>query len=199
MTAFSLQRWGAAAVLMCLVAARTAAGAEPDTIFKRFSTGREVPKTWQTMVELPVAAVPQTTPQARIVANEGVNVVIAYRPESRAYFSRSFGYARLEWAPENEVKTAQVVTLDVTEILNLRLTRGLAIGIGLGLGVMHGVIAGQDGFQARFEPFIPLQLGFTVAVGENLVLGAKAVQSSFFGPGPSLSVLRGAVGIGYNY
>jgi hypothetical protein len=199
LTAFSLQRWVVAAVLMCLAAARAAAGGEPDLIFKRFSTGREVPKTWQTMVELPMVAVPQTTPEARIVANEGVNLVIAYRPENRAYFSRSFGYARLEWAPENEVKTAQVVTLDVTEILNFRLTRGLVMSIGLGLGLMHGVIASRDGFQARFEPFIPLQLGFTVPIGGNFTLGVKAIQSSFFGPGPSLSVLRGVVGIGYNY
>ncbi len=187
-------------MLLCAAAARPACAQDSGGIFQRFSSGREVAKSWQTMVEIPVIARPQTSPGARIVANEGIDYVVAYRPENRIYFSRGFDYARLEWAPENDVRTAQVITLDVTEYLNFRIARTFVMSFGLGLGLMHGVSVERDGkFTARFEPFIPVQFGLALPIGRSFMLGAKVAQSSFFGPGPVLSVTRGLIGIGYNY
>ena len=173
---------------------------EGSGIFQRFNSGREVPKTWSQMIELPFLAVPQTTPDARIVANEGINLVTAYRPENRAFFSRSYGYAHLEWAPSNAIKSSQVVTLDVVEILNFRLSRVFILNFGVGLGLLHGVSVKQNGdFQARFEPFIPVQIGALVPLGRTFTFGVKLEQDTFLGNGPSLSVMRGLVGFGYNY
>lgn len=179
----------------------TPAPPSSGSIFQRFDSGREIPKTWQTTLELPVLAVPQVAPDARIVTDVGLNWVTAYRPESRYYFSRSFGFAKLEWAPKNnQVKTAQVITLDRTEIFNIRATNWLIVSFGLGLGLMHGLSVEHDHeFQARFEPFIPVQVGLAVPIGRSFLFGIKVIQSSFFGPGPVLSVMRGLVGFGYNY
>src|SRR5690349_6392109 len=124
-------------MLVCV--APLALAQDSSGIFQRFNSGREVPKTWSQMVELPFLAVPQTTPDARIVANEGINLVTAYRPENRAFFSRSFGYAHLEWAPNNEIKSSQVVTLDMVEILNFRIGRAFILSFGTELGLLHGV------------------------------------------------------------
>lgn len=200
MTDHPSRPWLLAAVLLCVAMVPQALGQGSDGIFQRFSSGREVAKSWQAMLEFPVTARPQLDPGARIVANEGIDYVIAYRPESRIYFSRSFDYARLEWAPRNEVKTAQVITLDVTEILNFSIARTFVMSFGLGLGVMHGVTVERGGgFQARFEPFLPVQFGLALPIGRSFMVGAKVVQSSFFGPGPVISVTRGLIGIGYNY
>jgi hypothetical protein len=200
LTVSSSSAWLFAAALLCAIAARPAQAQSSDGIFQRFNSGREVAKTWQTLVEFPVLAEPQTTPNARIVANEGVNYVVAFRPENRIYGSNSYGYARLEWAPKNEVKTAQVVTLDFTEILNFRVARAFIMSFGVGLGVMHGVTVERGGrFQARFEPFLPIQFGLAVPIGRSVLVEAKVIQSSFFGPGPVISVTRGLIGFGYNY
>jgi hypothetical protein len=170
-------------------------------MFQRFDSGREVPKTWQSTIELPVLAVPQVAPDARIVTDYGINLVTAYRPENRYYFSRSFGFARLEWAPKNnQVKTADVTTLDRTEILNFRISNAFILSFGLGLGLMHGLsVERNHEFQSRFEPFIPVQVGVAVPIGRSFLFGLKVIQSSFFGNGPVLSVMRGMVGFGYNY
>lgn len=200
LTVHSFQPWLGVAVLLCMVAARPAWGQENNSIFQRFDSGREIPKTWQTMIEVPVQVTPQTTPDAHINVDEGVNLVTAYRPENRAYFSRSFGYANVGWAPKNEIKTAQVVTLDMTEILNFRIAQTFVMSFGLGLGVMHGVVVKRDGtFQARFEPFVPVQFGVALPIGRSFMIGAKVEQSSFFGQGPTISMSRVLAGIGYNY
>jgi hypothetical protein len=200
LTVHSSRRWLLLAVLLCVAPVEPAFAQGADGIFQRFSSGREVAKTWQGVVEVPVIARPQTAPNARIVANEGVDYVVAFRPESRIFFSRGFDYARLEWAPGNDVKTAQVITLDITEILNFSIARTFVMSFGLGLGIMHGVTVERGGhFHARFEPFIPIQFGLALPVGRSFLVEAKVAQSSFFGPGPVLSVTRGLIGFGYNY
>jgi len=188
------------ALLMALAAAPAAAQEAGRPMFDRFGSARDIVFTWQRMVELPASIRPQTAPGAHIVANEGINYVVAFRPESRVYFSRSFGYARMQWQPEDAVRSIHVIQFDVTEILNFLIARTFVLSFGVGLGVMDGLIVERTGdYQTRLEPFLPVQVGAAALLGRRFILGVKIVQSSFFGPGPVASVTRGMIGFGYNY
>lgn len=178
-----------------------AAGQETDTVFRRFDSGLQVAKIWQRSIEVPVYLRPQTDPDSEIVSNTGLNYVVSYRPENRIYFSRSFGYAKMEWEPKDgDVNSVRVIQFDITEIVNFTLFHTVVVNFGLGLGFMDGLTIMRDGrYQTRLEPFIPIQMGLALPLGGTFVMSVKGVQSSYFWPGPVVSAFRGLVGFGYNY
>ena len=176
-----------------------ASGAE-GPIFQRFAAGRDASKTWQTMFEVPVALIPQTEPDAHIVANEGLNWVTAYQPLNRIYFGRSIGYARMVWQPGGRLDTTELVQWDWTEIVNIAVEPWWIVSIGAGVGFMDGLIFYKSGsFKHRLEVFLPVQVGTGLRLGKTWFAGAKLLQSSYFGPGPVASAARVLVGVGYNY
>lgn len=173
-----------------------------DSIFRRFDSERSQVPTWQAMFEVPVAVRPSTMPDADIVANLGLNYTLSLRPENRIFVSRSYHFGRMEWKPvEADLRNIQVIEFGVSEILNFRLGESLFMGLGLGLGVMDGTIVYTDerNFDTRLEPFIPLHFVLGLDLGSRLVASVKVTQSSYFGPGPVLSVLRTLVGVGWKY
>lgn len=170
-------------------------------IFQRFRTEMELPHTRQLLIELPVGVQPQTHRDADIVENAGLNINFATRPLSRIYVSQGFNFTKLEWQPaEPDLRTVRVLAFDVTQQLNVSIRRVFVFGVGVGLGLMDGVVIkpGND-FQTRLEPYIPLHIFFGLPLGSGGIVGVKAAQSSFVGPGPVLSALRVLVGLGFNY
>ena len=186
--------------LVCGLAA-TASAQDSGSIFQRFDTDSAAPSNWQTLFEVPVGLQPQTNVNVHELADEGVNWVVSYRPLNRVYFSRSVGYARMEWKLDNADNTdVQLVQWDLTELINFALTRSFVFSFGLGLGFMDGIINDGNGrFQHRLEPFIPVQLGFGLRLGRSWFVDAKAAESPYWGPGTVVSVARALVGVGYNY
>ncbi|MBI4083121.1 MAG: hypothetical protein HY423_10980 [Candidatus Lambdaproteobacteria bacterium] len=170
-------------------------------IFRRYLEARDAPNPWQVMPEFPVAVQPQFDADASIQENAGVNLLVAYRPGNRVYNARSFDFARAAWRPKGgKVRSVQVIQFDITEYLYGWVYRVATIGFGVGLGVMDGEIVNRDGtFRTRLEPFIPVALGVGIPLGKDFVLGLKVAQSSFFGPGPVVSMTRALVGLGYNF
>ncbi len=172
-----------------------------DGMFRRFASGQDESKNWQTAFEFPVALVPQTMPDSDVIANEGVNYVVAFKPLNRVYFSRSIGYARMEWkAKDSQVRDISVIQWDLTQIINITVRRVVVISMGIGLGFMDGLTVMTDGsYQTRLEPFVPVQAGVGVRMGRSWFADVKWAQSSYFGPGPVASAARYLVGLGYNY
>lgn len=175
-------------------------GAPNTSIFQRFSGGRDVSRTWQTMFEVPVGLYPQIDPNSHVLVNEGLNWVTSYLPLNRVYFGRSIGYAHMEWEPGGQLDTTEVVEWNWTEILNIAVRPWWVISFGVGAGFMDGMIFYKDGsFVHRFEVFVPAQVGTGFRLGQMWFLGLKLAQSSYFGPGPVASATRSLVGVGYNY
>ena len=175
---------------------------EGDSIFRRFDSERIQAPTWQAVFEVPVAVRPSTMPDAEIVANLGLNYTLSLRPENRLFVSRSYHFGRMEWQPvEADLRNIQVIEFGVSEFLNFRLGNSAFLGLGLGLGVMDGTIVYHDerNFDTRLEPFIPLHFVVGMDLGSRFVASLKVSQSSYFGPGPVLSVLRTLVGVGWKY
>jgi len=192
----------AALVALVLVLHSAAAVAQPDerSMFNRQTSAAQIEHLWQWMLEFPVTIRPQVLPDARIVANDGVNYVVSYRPEGRIYTSRSYGFARMEWEPGDAARFAHVNQYDITQILNFTIARTFVVSLGAGLGLMDGFTVNQAGdVQTRLELFMPVQFGLAVQLGRRFVASAKMIQSSFFSPGPVVSAARGLVGFGYNY
>lgn len=190
---------GVMALLPPMVSAQFGEG---DSIFRRFDSGRTQAATWQAMVEVPVAVRPSTMPDAEIVANTGLNYTLALRPENRLFISRSYQFGRMEWKPvEPDLRTVRVIEFGVSEMLNFRLGNAMFMGLGLGIGVMDGTIVYNDerNFDTRLEPFIPVHFVLGTNLGSSFVASVKVSQSSYFGPGPVLSVLRTLVGVGWKY
>ncbi len=173
-----------------------------ENIFRRFAQERKVRKNWQALFELPVLLQPQSASDADIRKNLGLNYVSTFRPNSRWYFSRSIGFSRMEWAPKTpSIRVVKVRTFDITMVLN-RLSGGwLVTSFGLGLGIMDGLVvfSGPDGFSERLEPFIPIQFGMAVRLGETIQLGLKISHFPFFRQKPAISTTRVLVGLGFNY
>jgi hypothetical protein len=169
-------------------------------MFQRFLSGRDASKTWQTMFEIPVALQPQSEPGAHVVANEGLNWVTSYQPLNRVYFGRSIGYARMVWQPGGRLDTTEVVQWDWSEIITFAVQPWWVISVGAGAGFMDGLIFYKNGgFKHRFEVFLPVQFGTGLRLGKSWFVGAKVLQSSYFGPGPVASAARIVVGVGHNY
>jgi hypothetical protein len=175
-------------------------------IFRRYLEARDAPNLWQVMPEFPVAVRPQFGGDATIGANAGVNLLVAYRPGNRLFNARSYDFARVSWRPKGCIEgvrtvcSVQVIQFDVTEFLYGWVYRAFTIGFGIGLGFMDGEIVYGDGtFGTRLEPFIPVALGVGIPLGKDFLLGLKVAQSSFFGPGPVVSMTRALVGLGYNF
>jgi len=186
-------------------AAGTARAADPPgegSIFRRFLQEREVPPSRQAMVEFPVAAAPQAERDAEILVNTGLTYVVSAHPKDRVYLSQSWGFARTAWRETGgSVGKVQVITLDISQVLNVSLWRKAVFSFGLGVGLMDGEIHYRDsrGLDTRLEPYIPVQVGLGLPVGRSFYGGLKVVQSSFFGPGPVVSLTRVLLGLGVNY
>lgn len=175
--------------------------AEERSIFQRFGSGRVAPENWQLMPEIPVFLRPQFDPDAEIVNNSGANLVVAFRPRNRIYFSRSYDFAQMSWKPKSgSVKKVELTSFDISEMINFSVKRLVIITFGLGLGVMDGLIVRtEDRFRTRLEPFIPIQLGLGLLTGSAFTVAVKVSQHFFFGPGPGVSLTRGLIGVGYNF
>jgi hypothetical protein len=170
------------------------------SMFQRFAAGRDATRSWQLMFEAPVALYPQTNGGAHTLVNTGLNWVTSYQPLNRYYFGRSIGYAHMEWRPGGDIDTIEVVQWDWTEIFAVAVRPWWVVSFGLGLGFMDGLIFLKNGsFVHRLEIFVPVQVGTGFRLGKSWFVGAKAVQSSYFGPGPVASVARIMIGVGYNY
>lgn len=175
---------------------------ESDPIFRRFEISRKRPKFWQVLLEIPVLLRPQGQSDAEIEKNLGFNYVTSFRPNSRVYFSRSLGLAKMEWLPrETGVRQVKVRTIDTTLILNHLFKSTLVTSYGLGIGAMDGIITFNDGrkFETRLEPFIPLQFGLGLRLGKTVQLGLKFSQFYFFRTNPIISNSRLLLGLGFNY
>ncbi|MBI3994139.1 MAG: hypothetical protein HY342_12765 [Candidatus Lambdaproteobacteria bacterium] len=175
-------------------------GAE-TSIFQRFAIDRDPPRNWQALLEYPLQLRPNSNPDADMVENTGLNYVVSFAPHNRVYVSRAYHFARMEWQPEEPgIAKEQAIEFGVSDFVNFRVRNWLVFSMGLGLAVMDGTIVFRDGdFQNRLEPFIPLHLALIFPLTARLALSVKLSQSSYFGPGPGLSVTRLLAGIGYNY
>ncbi|MCZ6532740.1 MAG: hypothetical protein O7A08_07220 [SAR324 cluster bacterium] len=175
---------------------------EDHNIFNRFVLRREEPKNWQALIEFPVFLRPQSQPNAKVIKNLGLNYVSTFRPQSRWYLSRSIGFARMEWIPDNTaVSRVKVRTFQTLILLNRLAAHWLVISFGIGLGIMDGLVEFKDRrvFNERLEPFVPFQFGLAARVGQTLQLGLKISHFPFFKTGPAISTTRVLLGIGYNY
>lgn len=174
---------------------------EESTIFRRFGTGRVAPENWQFMPEFPVFLRPQADPDAKIVRNDGANLIVSFRPRNRIYFSRGYGFAQVSWKPKGgSVKKVEVTSFDISQLLNFSIKRTFIVTFGLGLGLMDAVIHERKGsIRNRLEPFVPFHFGLGIDTGTAINIAFKVSQHIFLGPGPVVSLTRGLVGIGINF
>jgi hypothetical protein len=191
-----------AGVALLILSAR--AGAQErgnDSIFQRFSREQSFTSTRMAMFEFPVALRPQTSPDAEIVENVGLNYLHAFFPQNRAFISLGFHLARLEWKPRApEIASEEVKQFDLTQNINFWIKRSLIISFGYGLGLMDGLVVFANGdFEHNLVPYIPLQLGVTVPLGERLFFGLHVMHAPFFGHGPVVGSTRLTAGFGFSY
>lgn len=191
----------AALAVLASLGATARAQDSGGTIFDHFRTREVRPPDWQIMPEYPVYLRPQTMPDAEVVKNTGVNLIVSFRPRNRIYFSRGYHFAQMAWKPEDSnIKRVEVNTFDINEYLNFSLERVSVIAVGLGLGVMDGLVEFHDRkFITRLEPFVPVQFGLGLYPADDVMVGLKFSHYFFLGPGPVLSVSRGLLGIGFNF
>lgn len=170
-------------------------------MFDRFASNQAAPEVWQVMPEVPVYLRPSHEPEADILRNIGANIVISFRPRNRVYFARSYGFAQMDWEPQDgSVEKVQLTTLEVSEILNVSIKRVAIWNLGLGIGLMSGLIRFEDGgIRSRYEPYLPIQTGFAFYPYGPVMLEAKLWHGFFAGPGPVVSATRALIGIGYNF
>jgi len=177
------------------------ASAQPRPMFDRFVSNGATPEAWQAMVEVPAYLRPQIEPDAEILRNVGANLVVSFRPRNRLYFSRSYGFAQMDWAPkEGSVQKVQLTAMEISEILNVSIKRVAIWNLGVGIGLMSGLIRFDDGgLRSRYEPYLPVQTGFAFYPFGPVMLEAKLWHGFFVGPGPVVSATRGLIGLGYNF
>ncbi len=198
------QRVAAAAAVLALVALAAAQargqGAGQRPIFNRFAGAPREPASRMRLFEVPVYLRPQTNADADIVHNLGLSYVEGFFPRNRVFVSFGYNYAQQEWEPASgEVEKVRVKQFDLTQHLNFWVERALFLNLGLGLGLMDGLLEFEDDdFQHRLEPYIPIQLGLGVPLGD-LVVSLRVVHSPFLGSGPLISHTRGQLGLGYMF
>ena len=177
------------------------ARAQHRPMFDRFAGQDAAPEAWQVMPQVPVWLRPVAEPDADIVQNRGLNLVFAFRPRNRVYFSRSYGIGQMEWEPkDSSVEKVQLTTLEVSELINVSIKRVVFWNLGIGVGLMSGLIRFDDGhIRTRYEPYIPVQTGFGFYLFGPVMLDLSVWQGFFLGPGPVVSATRGLIGIGYNF
>ncbi len=192
----------AALALLALAPVCALGQGTPDSIFGRFAIDRNPQRDWQALFEMPADLRSVNNPNADMVENTGLNYLISYGAQNRIYLSRGYLFGKMEWKPkEPNVDKERVIEFGMSDYLNFRVRPWLVVSTGLGLGVMSGLIIykGDQGFQTRLEPFIPLHFGLIVPIGSRIVVSMKLSQSTYFGPGPGLSVTRLLGGFGFNY
>jgi len=193
----------AACLAAGLLALATTALAQEDNrpIFNRFNYDRAAPEAWQVLGEVPVYLRPQVDPDAEILQNRGINLVVSFRPRNRVYFSRSYGFGQMQWDPTGDrIDKVQLTTMEVSEIINASIKREAILSFGLGLGLMSGLIRFDgDNVRSRLEPYFPLQFGVGFYPSGPVMLELKIWHAFFLGPGPVVSATRGLIGVGYSF
>lgn len=186
--------------LLCVPLPAAAQG-QDDSIFNRFAEGVETPARRQRMLEVPVALRLQTFREVDVERNAGLGYVWGIRPTDRIYVSYSLSIAQQRWSPkEGDIDRAESTQLEAVQHLNFWMGRAAVFSFGLGLGLMDGLVVFDDNdFITRYEPYIPVQLGLVVPVGDTVVTSLRASVSPFWGRGPVLSHGRLLFGLGYNY
>lgn len=175
---------------------------EDEPIFRRFQLSRKVRKSWQAVFEIPVALRPQSDDNAEIIKNFGFNYVSSFRPNNRWYLSRSLGISKMEWiSSDPNVRRVKVRTFDMTFLVNRVFDGLLVTSFGAGLGLMDGLVefAEPGGFSERLEPFIPIQFGLAVRLGDTFQLGLKVSHFPFFRQEPVIATTRVLIGVGFSY
>jgi hypothetical protein len=187
--------------LLILAAHAGAQERRDDSIFQRFSREQTYARTRMALFELPVVLRPQTSPDAEIVEHVGLNYLHGFFPQNRVFLSLGFNLARMEWKPlAPEIASEEVKQFDVTQNINFWVRRLLIISFGYGLGLMDGLVLYADGgFEHNLVPYIPVQLGVTVPLGERLFLGLHVMHAPFFGHGPVVGSTRLTAGFGFSY
>jgi hypothetical protein len=186
--------------LLAVLIPGPAAGQGPS-IFTRFAADNAAPEVWQVMPEVPFYLRPQLDPDAEVIQNRGLDLVVSFRPRNRVYFSRSYGFGQMAWEPTDEsIEKVQLTTMEVSEILNASIKRSAILSFGIGLGLMSGLIRYEDDhFISRLEPYLPLQFGVGFYPAGPLMLELKLWHAFFLGPGPVVSATRGLFGVGYSF
>lgn len=172
-----------------------------DTIFRRFLAQPKSTATRMAMFEVPVALRPQTDSQAEIEENLGLNYVVSIRPRNRVFSSIGFNLGRMEWIPSApEIASADVKQFDVTQNFNFWIQRALIIHFGIGLGLLDSLVvfANRD-IEHNVVPYIPVQAGLAVPLGQTLFVGIRIVHTPFFGDGPVVGTTRLLAGAGFTY
>ncbi len=153
------------------------------------------------MFEVPVALRPQTDSQAEIKENVGINYVLSILPRNRIFGSLGFNLGRMEWIPSApEIASADVKQFDVTQNFNFWIQRVLIIHFGIGLGLLDSLVvfANRD-IEHNVVPYIPLQVGLAVPLGQTMILGIRIVTTPFFGDGPVVGTTRLLAGAGFTF
>lgn len=197
-----LSAWLMAALVVIVPPGEEAwAREKDDSIFRRFSEKREHISNRFRLFEVPVAIRPQTNADAEIQENLGFGYVQGFFPRNPIFISFGISAARLEWLPEDpEITSVNVKQFDLTQSLNFRIKRLFVLSFGLGLGIMDGLVLYPDGtFDHQLLPYIPVQFGAVVPMGDTLLLSLRAVHTPFFGSGDVIGHSRVVLGLGYYY
>lgn len=175
--------------------------AEEDSVFRRF-IGQNPAHAEIWGLEFPLSLRPQTQSDAVIITNQGINYFSGTRPDDRLSLSRRLGFAKAVWEPLSpEITQVKVVTLDIAQVLNYRPVPMLVFHLGLGVGLMDGLVIldTPTNYQARLEPFIPMEAGFSLRPFRGFQLGLKVAQSTFFRSRPVVSMTRMLLSFAFSY
>ena len=174
-------------------------GEEP--IFRRFLRDREIVTYRMGMFEFPVLLRPQTYSDADVRENLGVGYVLALSPRNQVFTAIGINWARMEWRPSNpEVEVIDIKQIDISQSLNFWLWRTFVIGLGAGVGIMDTfVLLSGGGAEHQIVPYVPLQVGLVIPLGNRWHLGLRLVHTPFMGSGAASGTTRLLFGIGGSY